>query len=178
MTNGMSEIPVAQRSPTRERSSWPDDGLRRTSLGMSVALLVQSALGMWVNLYVTVPKRDQGGGVAAAVGRALSNGPAALAVHAGIGLILVVGAISLVIRAIRARHRMVMLTSLVSLLAIVGAAGSGAAFVNTGSNGASLSMALLTGLALLCFVTNLFVLPGNRPRVGVWAGSRHDIRSR
>ena len=131
---------------------------------MSIALLVQYALGMWVSLYATVPKRDHGGGLPAAVGRALSNGPVALAVHAGLGLILVVGAIALAVRAIRARHRIVMVTSLVSLLAIAGAAGSGAAFVNTGGNGASLGMALLTAVALLCSLLNLYVLrPSPQP---------------
>jgi hypothetical protein len=162
VTNGMSETSVAQRSSPRVHSR--QDDLRRISLGMSIALLVQYALGMWVNLYVTVPKRDHGGGVPAAVGRALSNGPAALAVHAGLGLILVVGSVVLVIRTIRARYRVTMVTSLVSLVAVVGAAGSGAAFVNTGNNGASLGMALLTAVAMLCFLLNLYVLqPSPQP---------------
>jgi hypothetical protein len=57
-----------------------------------------------------------------------------------------------------------MVTSLVSLVAVVGAAGSGAAFVNTGNNGASLGMALLTAVAMLCFLLNLYVLqPSPQP---------------
>src|ERR1035438_7904740 len=64
----MSETSVTQRSPAREQSR-PDD-LRRTSLGMSIALLVQYALGMWVSLYATVPKRDHGGGLPGALERA------------------------------------------------------------------------------------------------------------
>jgi hypothetical protein len=156
VTSGMSETSVAQRSPARDH--FRQDDLRKTSLGLSIALLVQYALGMWVNLYVTVPKRDHGGGVPAAIGRALSNGPAALAVHAGLGVILVVGSIVLVIRAARARYRLTIVTSVVSLLAVAGAAGSGAAFVNTGNDGASLGMALLTAVALVCFLLNLYVL--------------------
>src|ERR1700722_18584851 len=79
--------------------------MRRMSLGMAIALLVQYGLGMVVNLYVTVPARDQGGGVFTAIGRALANGPAGLAVHAGLGLLLLAGAINLVVRAVLARHR-------------------------------------------------------------------------
>src|SRR5215471_15521874 len=104
--------------------------VRRTSLGMTVALLVQYGLGAVVNLYVTVPARDQGGGVLTAIGRAFANGPAALAIHTGLGLLLIVGAINLVVRAVQFRHRPLIWLSAVSLLAILGAALNGAAFVD------------------------------------------------
>ena len=154
VTNDMSETTVARRALARDRAGR--DGVRKTSLGLSIALLVQYALGMWVNLYVTVPKRDQGGGVPAAVGRALSSGPAGLALHAGFGLVIVIGSVALVARAIQARHRVTIVTSLISLLAVAGAAVSGATFVNTGTDGASLGMALLTAVALLCLLVNLY----------------------
>ena len=132
--------------------------LRRISLGMAIALLVQYGLGMVVNLDVTVPARDQGGGVFTAIGRALANGPAGLAIHAGLGLLLIVGAIQLVVRSVLARHRPLIWLSSVSLLAIIGAAFNGAAFVNSGNDGASLGMAMLTGIALLCMTISLYVL--------------------
>ena len=132
--------------------------LRRISLGMAIALLVQYGLGMVVNLDVTVPARDQGGGVFTAIGRALANGPAGLAIHAGLGLLLIVGAIQLVVRSVLARHRPLIWLSSVSLLAIIGAALNGAAFVNSGNDGASLGMAMLTGIALLCMTISLYVL--------------------
>ena len=131
--------------------------LRRMCLGMAIALLVQYALGMVVNLYVTLPARDQGGGILTAVGRALANGPAAVAIHAGLGLLLIVGSINLVVRSAQARHRPLIWLSAVSLLAILGAALNGAAFVNSGSNGSSLGMAMLTAVALLCLVLSLYV---------------------
>jgi hypothetical protein len=134
------------------------DIVRRMSLGVAVALLVQYALGMVVNLYVTVPARDHGGGILTAVGRTFSGGPAAVAIHAGLGLLLIVGGINLVVRSVRSRHRPVIWLSAVSLASILGAALDGAAFVNSGSNGASLGMALLTGVALLCSVVSLYVL--------------------
>ena len=125
---------------------------------MAVGLLVQYAVGLWVSLYVTVPARDQGGGVLAAIGRALANGPAALALHAGLGLLLLLGSIALVVRAVVARDRFFIVTTAVSLLAVLGAAGNGAAFVNNGQDGASLAMGLLTAVALLCQLINLFRL--------------------
>ncbi|HEX3389067.1 MAG TPA: hypothetical protein VHT94_08515 [Streptosporangiaceae bacterium] len=156
-TAGTSGIAAAQRPRARPGIS-ADDAVRRSSLGLSAALLVQYALGLWVSIYVTVPARDQGGGLLAAVGRALASGPAALAVHAGLGLVLLLGSIALVVRAAAARTGFFLITSTVSLLAVLGAAGSGAAFVNTGQDGASLTMGLLTAVALLCQVINLFRL--------------------
>ena len=125
---------------------------------MAVALLIQYAVGLWVSVYVTVPARDQGGGILAAVGRALANGPAALGLHAALGLLLLLGSIALVVRAVVARDRFFMVTTTVSLLAVLGAAGSGAAFVNNGQDGASLAMGLLTAVALLCQLINLLRL--------------------
>jgi hypothetical protein len=142
--------------------------LRRITLGMAVALLVQYALGMVVNLYGTVPARDQGGGVFTAIGRAFANGPASLAIHAGLGLLLIVGAIQLVVRSAVVRHRPLIWLSSVSLLAILGAALNGAAFVNAGDDGASLGMAMLTGIALLCMTIGLYVL-GSAP-----GAAQHD----
>ena len=47
---------------------------------------------------------------------------------------------------------------------MAGAAITGAAFVNTGNDGASLGMALLTAVALLCSLLNLYVLrPSPQP---------------
>ena len=115
---------------------------------MLAGLLIQYGLGMIVNLYVSVPARDHGGGVLTAVGRALANGPAALTVHAALGLLLILGAVNLVIRAALLRLRLVAWLSAAALLAIVGAAVSGAAFVGSGADGDSLAMALLTGVAL------------------------------
>ena len=157
----MSGISVAPRATARQRPTNAEI-MRRASLGTAVALLIQYALGMAVNLYVTVPARDHGGGVAAAIGRAVSNGPGALAAHAVLGLLLLVGGVVLVVRAALARKPVFIVTSSVSLVAVLGAAASGAAFVNAAGNGASLSMALLTGVALLCQVVNLYLLGSAR----------------
>ena len=47
--------------------------------------------------------------------------------------------------------------SAVFLLALLGAASSGASFVDSGSNSASASMAMLTGVALICSLISLYV---------------------
>ena len=78
--------------------------------------------------------------------------------HAGLGLFLLLGSIVLVVRAVADRTVFFVITSAVSLLAVLGAAGAGAAFVNSGQDGASLGMGLLTAVALLCQVINLFRL--------------------
>jgi hypothetical protein len=130
---------------------------RRTALGMGIAVVVQYALGIWVNLYVTVPARDQGGGFLTAIGRALANGPVALGIHAGLGLLLVLGSISLVVRSVLSRNRALIVLSALFLLALLGAASSGASFVDSGRDSASASMAMLTGAALICSLLSLYV---------------------
>jgi hypothetical protein len=139
--------------------------LRGTSFGMLVMLIVQFAIGIVVNLYVTVPAADQGGFLHA-IGKALSDPPAALASHAGLGLLIVLAAIGLVIRAIVARHVPTIVASVIGLLAIIGAALNGVRFVaDGGQNNASLAMALSTAVAMLCYAVSLFVLSGSgRPR--------------
>ena len=136
--------------------------VRRTSLGMGIGVVVQYALGIWVSLYVTVPARDQGGGFVAAIGRALANGPVALGIHAGLGLLLVLGSISLVVRSVLSRNRALIVLSALFLLALLGAASSGASFVDSGRDSASASMAMLTGVALICSLLILYVLGSGR----------------
>ena len=131
--------------------------VRRTSLGMGIGVVVQYALGMVVNLDVNVPARDQGGGFLAAIGRALANGPVALGIHTGLGLLLVLGSISLVVRSILSRNRALIAASVLFFLALLGAASSGASFVDSGKDSASASMAMLTGVALICALVALFV---------------------
>jgi hypothetical protein len=160
----MEVAAMLESGPAQARNTtgpaWAVQIMRRMTLGMMIALLVQYGLGMWVNLYITVPARDHGGGEFTAIGRAFANGPAGLAIHSGLGLLLIVGAINRVVRSVQARHRPLIWLSAVSLLAILGAALNGAAFVNSGGAGASLGMAMLTGIALLCMTISLFVLGG------------------
>jgi|HubBroStandDraft_2_1064218.scaffolds.fasta_scaffold76039_2 hypothetical protein len=137
--------------------------LRGSSFGALVMLILQFAIGMVVNLYVTVPASDQGSGFFSALGKALSHGPAALASHAGLGVLLVVAAIALLGRAIQARHAPTIVLASVGLLAIAAAAVNGVRFVSDGgASNASLAMALSAAVAMLCYATSLLVLGGAR----------------
>jgi hypothetical protein len=80
-------------------------GLRGNSMGISLMLIAEYLLGIGVNLYVHVPVADRGNGIASALGRVLTSQPVVLAVHAGLGLPLLVAAADVLTRAIRARHR-------------------------------------------------------------------------
>jgi hypothetical protein len=136
--------------------------LRGASMGALVMLIIQFAIGMIVNLYATIPAGDKGSGFFTAIGRALADGPVSLTVHAVLGLLLVVTAASLVVRAAASRLVPVIVTSSVGLLAVLGAAASGATFVGNQLNSASISMALLTALAMLCYAVSLYVLGSRR----------------
>ncbi len=159
MTKAETGIAAAGRRPSpADEAIRRISGLRKNSLAISVMLLAQYGLGMGVNLYARVPRADQGRGLTVAVGRALSNPPAVLAIHAALGLLLLVAAVSVLSRAILARHRWAVAASAAGLLSIIGAAFSGASFADRGHPGASMAMAVLTGVALLCYLLNLFAL--------------------
>jgi hypothetical protein len=131
-------------------------GLRTNSAAICVMLLAEYGLGMGVNLYLRVPQADQHHGLATAVGRALTSQPAALAAHAGLGLLMLVAGVSVLTRATLARHRPAIAASAAGLAAIAAAAVSGASYASAGHAAASMAMAILTGVALLCYLTILF----------------------
>jgi hypothetical protein len=136
--------------------------LRGSSFGALVMLIIEFALGIWVNLYATIPASDKGG-LLAAIGKALSNGPASLATHAGVGLLIVLAALGAIVRAVIARHTAGIVLSVIGLLAVAGAALNGARFVaDGGQNNASLAMALLTAVAMLCYAVLVFILGSAR----------------
>jgi hypothetical protein len=61
---------------------------RRGSLAVLVLVVVEYGIGMYVNLYVTIPRADHGHGLRSVI----ANGPAMLSIHAVIGLLLGLGA--------------------------------------------------------------------------------------
>jgi hypothetical protein len=122
--------------------------LRGNCMGAAVLLIIEFALGISVNLYVTVP-----------TGKSFLSevfGSAALAAHAVISLLLLGAAIGAVVRAIRARTAIAFTST--GLAAVIAAGVSGASFVGSQSNGASLAMALATAVAMLCYLAAVFSL--------------------
>lgn len=118
-------------------------------MGALVMLILQFALGMGVNLYITPSK----GGIS----KAFTNGPL-LALHAVLGVLLVIAALDLLVRAVLARHRVLIPVSALGLGAVAAAAGSGGAFLSSHSTGSSLGMALATAVAMLCYAVCLRIL--------------------
>jgi heme A synthase len=119
---------------TSARRAGRTPGLRRASLAALILLLIQYGIGIGVNLYVSVPAADHG----RTISTAISSGPGALTVHIVLGLLLILAAAALVVQAIMARHPGVIATSVIGLLALVGAAAQGAAFVDQAHPSASI----------------------------------------
>jgi len=137
--------------------------LRGNTFGILAMLIVQFAIGSVVNLYATIPAKDKGSGIFGAIGKALTNGPASLATHAGVALLIVLAAIALVVRSIVTGHIASIVLSVIGLAAIVGAAFNGARFVaDGGPANASLAMALSTAVAMLCYAISLLLLGFSR----------------
>ena len=132
--------------------------MRALAFRVIVMLVVQYALGMWVNLYAHLPASDHAKGLFGAVGGAIAHGPVELAIHAILGIALVLVAAVLLARAMAAREPMILIAGLLAFAAIILAAINGDRFVATQNNGVSLGMALSWGFALLCYVTLLFTL--------------------
>lgn len=122
-------------------------------------LVVEFGLGIWTNLYATLPASDHGRSMFAAFGHAVADGPVGLSLHAIVGTLLVIAAISAVVRAVFTRSPFSMALTGVALIAILAAWSSGARFVGDLSKGPSLTMAMATGVALLCYAVILFVPP-------------------
>lgn len=138
-------------------------GLRRTSFTMAILLLVQYGLGIGVNLFVTLPRQDHGAGLGSAIIRAISDGPLAVALHASLGLALIVVGLAIAIQAAAARLSRILGLAVLGLLALAGAAYNGSRFVSTGQNGASFGMALAWAVALLCYLCILYLVTSARP---------------
>jgi hypothetical protein len=152
----------AARQPSRHRSV---SRLRWWLFAMVVLLIIQIAVGMVVNLFVTIPVHHAGAnpgnyftGSARSVAWALSSSPSALAVHASVGLALIVGCVAVAIRAVRGAGRVVGTLAVLAAALVIGAGFNGASFLDFNHDVSSLIMALLALAALLCYITALVVL--------------------
>ena len=153
-------------------------GLRRMVLGAIVLTLVQAGIGMDVNLYVTVPARHPGahpasyfGGSVHSVGWAIAHGTPALAVHASLGLALVIMVVAVAVRAATTADRAVIAWSILAGLLVIGAGFNGASFLDFNDNLSSLIMALLALGAIACYSIALFLLPATPRQAGQLSGT-------
>ncbi len=121
------------------------------SLLALLMLVAQYALGIVLNLYVAVPTADARAGIM----QVIVNGPLTLTLHVLLGLGLVGTAIVLLVRAVIVGDRRFAMLAAGGLTAIGGAFAAGEIFVRNGQQFASAAMAILTAVALLCYIGTL-----------------------
>lgn len=126
--------------------------LRRASMGTLVLVLIQYVIGMYVNLYVEISPSGSDG-----FGHAISEGPGPLTTHAVFGVTISLLAIGVIVLAIRARHRVAIVASVVGVIALGGADSAGSNFVKTGHEYMSMTMAALSAIAMLCYAALLYL---------------------
>jgi len=130
--------------------------VRQGGLALLILLAVQFALGIGVNLYVTLPAAGHPGHASW-----FGNG-ALLALHATLGMLLILGAIFVLVRAIMARNATLIITSAAGLVAILLAAFFGSGFTDKLTDGYSLGMAIAFAVALACYAIGLYATSTRR----------------
>jgi len=127
-------------------------------------VLVQAALGMVVNLYVTIPAHHSGArpsnyftGSFHSVVWAIGHGATALAIHATLGLVLVLIALRTAVEGFRMRGA-IAAWSILAAAFVVGAGFNGASFLDFNHDISSLIMALLAFGAIGSYAAVLFLL--------------------
>jgi hypothetical protein len=131
----------------------------------TLLVLLQAAIGMVVNLYVTIPIRHPGahpseyfGGSFHSLVWAVAHGPVALAVHATLGLALVLVVVGIASDGLRLGGRAIGVWSTIAGLFVIGAGFNGASFLDFNDNTSSLVMALLAFAAVACYSVAMFLL--------------------
>jgi hypothetical protein len=134
--------------------------VRRGSLAALVLVVLEFGIGMYLNLYLSVPQGDRG----RAVGSAIASGPAVLSVHAVVGLALGLVALGVLAAAALARHAGAIAASAAGLFALAFASVAGTGFSSSGQTADSMAMSVMTGVALLCYAANVYWVrhPGRR----------------
>jgi ACR3 family arsenite efflux pump ArsB len=150
----MTSTPAAAPPSTqKEKTESRQAGLRQANLAILIVLIVQFALGMGVNLYVTLPAAGHPGHASW-----FGNGTL-LALHAALGMFLILAAIFVLVRSIMARNAAIIVTSAAGLVAILLAAFFGSGFTDKLTDGYSIGMALAFAAALACYAIGLFAAP-------------------
>jgi hypothetical protein len=129
---------------------------------MLVMLVIQYGLGIILNLYVAVPASDAHAGILTEIATA----PAVLTVHVVLGIALIGTGVLLVARAVGVQDRLLAVLATAGLTALGGAFGAGEIFVRNGQSTASMAMAILTGMALLCYIGTLTLATAAGREVG------------
>jgi hypothetical protein len=134
-------------------------GLHWACLVVLVGLVIQLVLGMILNLYIAIPTAD----ARASYLHEVESAPGMLTAHALVAVALLAATGILLLRAIALRDRAVIAPVVAQLVALLGAFAAGELFVRNGQPIASLSMAILTGAALLCCIVLQAIIVRHRP---------------
>ena len=141
-------------------------------------LLIQFGLGMQINLFVTITRHHPGAGatnfipgIFGSISWAILHGPAGLAIHAALGLAILIGAIHNFVWNLRWGTRGTVWATGLGLLLVLAAGLNGGAFLTYNKDRYSLLMALSFGAALLCYAIAVYLLmrspeAGKTPRSG------------
>jgi hypothetical protein len=133
--------------------------VRRTTIGLIIALIAQFLVGMLVNLFVTIPDSHPGSqpteyfaGSFQSVTWAISSGPGLLVAHVVLGLLLGIGSLALIVRIRALGRRRLTVAAVLGFLLVVGAGDNGASFLDFNEDYSSMIMATLFAAALLSYV--------------------------
>jgi len=143
--------------------------LRWLTLIMLGLLLLQLVIGVFVNLFVTVPNGHPGSGQTilrgafTGLGWAIASGLTSLALHVLVGLLVGLGSIVVLVVAIRSGRRGWMTVAIVGLLATLYAGLNGLVFMDAGKNDDnSLEMTVGFVIAIATYIVGLIL-----PRRGI-----------
>ena len=138
--------------------------MRDQFLGTLIFLIVQFLLGMAVNLFVTIPTDHPGArppeyfsGVAQSVTWAILHGHVLLQIHAVVGLLLVLQAFGLLVTAIRARTKDLIIVTSFGAVGVLAAGFNGGSFLNYNQDFSSMLMAAFFAIAVVAYAVGLFV---------------------
>jgi hypothetical protein len=145
---GLARRPLSSMIAGRHARLRGAAGLRGVCLTTLIALVGEFGLGEILNLYVAVPSSD----AHASYVQEVANGPIALTAHILLGVVLISAAIVLLARAIGMGDWVMTGLAGTGLVAIMGAFAAGEKFLRNGQTSVSLWMAILTGVALVCYI--------------------------
>jgi hypothetical protein len=142
--------------------------LRAAALTVLGGVLAQYAIGMVINLFVTIPAQHPGAqpsnyfsGSAVSLGWTIAHGAVSLTAHAVLGVVLVLAAAGVAVLAVLLGRRSLTLIAVLAAACILGAGFNGVSFLDFNQNVSSLIMALLAAAAIACYTVILYLLPGH-----------------
>jgi hypothetical protein len=138
--------------------------LRRQAFAAVVLICVQSALGMFVNLFVSIPGHHSGSratdyfsGSTKSVAWAIAHGAGALVVHTVLGLLLALMVIGVVALALRIGRRGVTTWTILGAVLVIGAGFNGASFLDYNKDVSSFIMTILAMASIVCFCVVIYL---------------------